>query len=103
MQGSFSPQATQAPPGEETAGLSMVPLQKLFEQLESREQCWTGAEPRKRQGKYGPNDMTGLKRTSPIVQFLRLFLNPLIGILLVASVVSAILCDPVDASIIIVI
>ncbi|MDQ2904773.1 MAG: magnesium-translocating P-type ATPase [Chloroflexota bacterium] len=81
----------------------MVPLQKLFEQLESSEQGLTGAEASKRLGKYGPNDMTGVKHTSPIVQFLRLFLNPLIIILLIASVVSAILGDPVDASIIIVI
>ena len=103
MQGAFPSQATQAPPGEEKAGTQTVPLKKLFAQLESSEQGLTGAEARKRLGRYGPNDMTGLKRTSPVVQFLRLFLNPLIAILLVASVVSALLGDPVDASIIIVI
>ncbi len=101
MQGSFPPQAPQAPPGEEKAGTPMIPLQKLFEQLGSSEGGLTGAEASKQLNKYGPNDMTGLKRTSPVVQFLRLFLNPLIAILLVASVISAILGDPVDASIII--
>ena len=101
MQGSSTSQA--APPGEEKAGTQTVPLKKLFAQLESSEQGLAGAEARKRLGRYGPNDMTGLKRTSPVVQFLRLFLNPLVAILLVASVVSALLGDPVDASIIIVI
>src|SRR5512142_3005788 len=38
-----------------------------------------------------------------MVQFLRLFANPLVAILLVASVVSAILGDRINASIIIVI
>ncbi len=101
MQVSSTSQA--APPSEEKAGTQTVPLQKLFEQLKSSEQGLTGAEARERLGKYGPNDMTGLKRSSPVVQFLRLFLNPLIAILLVASVVSALLGDPVDAIIIIVI
>ena len=101
--GSFPPQATQAPLDEEKAGTHTVPLQKLFEQLKSSEQGLTGAEASKRLDTYGPNDTTGLKRTSPVVQFLRLFLNPLVAILLVASVVSAILGDRVNASIIIVI
>ena len=47
-------------------GTHTVPLQKLFEQLESSEQGLTGAEARKRLDTYGPNDTTGLKRTSPV-------------------------------------
>ncbi len=103
MQKSLLPQITQVSPGKESASLPLVPLQKLFEQFESSEQGLTAVEARKRLDKYGPNDMTGVKHTSPLIQFLRLFLNPLIAILLVASVVSALLGDPVDASIIIVI
>ncbi|MBA2679583.1 MAG: magnesium-translocating P-type ATPase [Ktedonobacteraceae bacterium] len=103
MQRTFPPHATRASSDEEKARIHMVPLQKLFEQLESSEQGLTGSEASQRLDKYGPNDMTGLKHTSSIIQFLRLFLNPLIAILLVASVVSAILGDPVDASIIVVI
>src|SRR5579859_1558479 len=103
MQGSLPPQTTQASHGEEKAGTHTVPLKKLFEQLKSSEQGLTGAEARKRLDTYGPNDTTGLKRTSPVIQFLRLFLNPLVAILLVASVVSAILGDQVNASIIMVI
>jgi P-type Mg2+ transporter len=44
-----------------------------------------------------------VKRSSGIVQFLRLFLNPLVAILLLAALVSAILGDQINASIIIVI
>src|SRR5258708_1456862 len=100
MQGLFPPKATQAPPDEEKAGLHTVPLQKLFEQLKSSEQGLTGVEASKRLDTYGPNDTTGLKRTSPVVQFLRLFLNPLVAILLVVSVVWVILGDGINASII---
>lgn len=103
MQGSFSPQATQAPLDEEQAGTHTVPLKELFERLRSSEQGLTGAQASLRLGRYGPNDTTGLKRQSPVVQFLRLFLNPLVAILLIASIVSAILGDRVNASIIMVI
>ena len=100
MEGLLHSQVTQVPLNE---GTHTVPLKKLFEQLESSEQGLTSAEASKRLDTYGPNDTTGLKRTSPVVQFLRLFLNPLVAILLVASVVSAILGDRVNASIIMVI
>ncbi len=96
-------QVTQAPPNADKTGTQTIPLKKLFEQLESSEQGLTGAEASKRINTYGPNDTTGLKRTLPVVQFLRLFLNPLVAILLVACAVSVILGDPVDASIIVVI
>jgi magnesium-transporting ATPase (P-type) len=80
-----------------------LPVKKLFEQLESSEQGLTSDEAHKRQDKYGPNDTTGLSHTSPVVQFLRLFLNPLVAILIVASIISAILGDRINASIIMVI
>ncbi|GCE27692.1 magnesium-translocating P-type ATPase [Dictyobacter alpinus] len=70
---------------------------------ESSDQGLTSAEADKRLETYGPNDMLAVKHSSPVVQFLRLFLNPLTAILLVASIVSVILGDAVDASIIIVI
>lgn len=96
-------QATQAPPSAGKAGTQTVTLKKLFEQLESSEQGLTAVEASKRIDKYGPNDTAGLKHTSPVVQFLRLFLNPLVAILLVACIVSVILGDAIDASIIVVI
>jgi len=101
MQGSFTPQATPTPSGESKAETHTLPLKTLFEQLQSSEQGLTGEEARGRLDTYGPNDTTGIKRSSGLVQFLRLFLNPLVMILLLASLVSIILGDRVNASIII--
>jgi Mg2+-importing ATPase len=99
-------QAKQTPSSEgkaETPATPTIPLKTQFEQLQSSEQGLTSEEARKRLAKYGPNDPTGTKRTSALVQFLRLFLNPLVLILIIASLVSAALGDPVDASIILII
>lgn len=97
-------QATQTPSGEKKTGRTpTIPLKTQFEQLQSSEQGLTGEEARQRLAKYGPNDTTGIKHDSALVQFLRLFLNPLIIILIIASLVSAVLGDPVDASIILII
>jgi P-type Mg2+ transporter len=87
----------------ETAATPAIPLKTQFEQLQSSEQGLTEAEARKRLVKYGPNDPTSTKQASALVQFLRLFLNPLIVILLLASLISAVLGDVVDASIIFII
>ena len=101
MRGSLTSQATQTPSGESQAEMHTLPLKTLFEQLQSSERGLTGEQARKRLDTYGPNDTTGVKRSSGLVQFLRLFLNPLVMILLLASIVSLILGDRVNASIII--
>ena len=100
MQSSFTSQAVQESSDQGNVPLHTLPVKKLFEQLDSSERGLTSEEARRRQEKYGPNDTTGVKRSSAVVQFLRLFLNPLVAILLVAALVSAILGDPVNASII---
>jgi P-type Mg2+ transporter len=87
----------------ETATTPTIPLKTQFEQLQSSEQGLTDEEARQRLDKYGPNNTTGTKHVSGAVQFLRLFLNPLILILILASLVSAALGDRVDASIILII
>jgi P-type Mg2+ transporter len=101
MQGPLPPQGTPAPPAESQAGTRTIPLKTLSEQLQSSEQGLTDEEVRKRQEIYGPNETTGVKRSSGLVQFLRLFANPLVAILLLAAIVSAILGDRINASIII--
>src|SRR6266849_74141 len=103
MKDQLTQQATQTPSDEKKTETPTIPLKTQFEQLQSSEQGLTGEEARKRLDKYGPNDTTGTKRESGLVQFLRLFLNPLILILLLASLISAILGDPYDASIIFII
>ncbi len=50
---------------------------------------------------WGPNEPVRIRRRSAVGQFLRLFANPLVAILLVASVISALLGQAVDAVIII--
>jgi P-type Mg2+ transporter len=55
----------------------------------------------KQLAKYGLNDPTPMRRGAFAVELLFLFLNPLVIILLVASVVSAILGQGVDAGIIV--
>ncbi len=100
MQNELAQPARQTPTGEGETGTPTIPLKEQFEQLQSSEQGLTEAEARKRQATYGPNDPTSTKHASALVQFLRLFLNPLVVILILASLILAVLGDAVDASII---
>jgi len=61
----------------------------------------TSQEAAARLAQFGPNDPTPRRRRSPILDLLRLFLNPLVMILLIAAVASAFLGEKVDAGIII--
>ena len=63
----------------------------------------TSEEAGKRLSKYGPNDPAPAKRGVAIIELLVLFLNPLVIILLVASLVSLVIGDRVDAAIILVV
>jgi len=51
--------------------------------------------------RYGPNDPAPRKYRSAVVDFLRLFLNPLVLVLLVAATASALLGEATDAGIIV--
>jgi cation-transporting P-type ATPase F len=53
-----------------------------------------------RQERFGPNALTPPKRKSPFARFLLQFNNPLIYVLLVASVITLLVKGPVDAGII---
>jgi Mg2+-importing ATPase len=53
--------------------------------------------------RYGPNDPTPVRRGALAFELLILFLNPLVIILLIASIASAMLGQPVDAGIIVVV
>jgi Mg2+-importing ATPase len=54
-----------------------------------------------RLAQYGPNDPAPRKRRSVVRDFLRLFLNPLVVVLLIAATASALLGEATDAGIII--
>jgi cation-transporting ATPase F len=57
-------------------------------------------EVKHRQERFGLNALTPKKGKSPVVRFLLQFKNPLVIILVIASVVTAILKDPTDALVI---
>jgi P-type Mg2+ transporter len=61
----------------------------------------TTVEAARRLAQFGPNEPVVTRRLAAIVQLLRLFMNPLVAILLVASAVSAALGEVVDAVIIV--
>ncbi len=109
MQRSIEPQVaqqdvpnTQIPSQEHERTLQFLPLKNLFEQLHTSELGLSSQEAKLRLAKCGPNEPASAQHTSAIRQFLRLFLNPLVIILLLASIVSASLGDAINASIIIV-
>lgn len=60
----------------------------------------TTAEAEHRLKQHGPNVITAKRGKSPLIRFLLQFHNPLLYILLVASVITFVLKDPVDAAII---
>src|SRR5690349_15140809 len=67
-----------------------LPLSDLFQQLDTSAQGLTTQEAQRRFQKDGPNDPAAKSRETGFTQLLRLFLNPLVIILLIASGVSAI-------------
>src|SRR5581483_2318505 len=74
--------------------------EELLAHLQTSEQGLTSQEAQRRLSTYGPNEPVTVHRTGAIFQLLRLFLNPLVIILLLASLVSASLGDGVNATII---
>jgi len=63
----------------------------------------TSQQAAERLARFGPNDPAPVRRGALALEILLLFLNPLVVILLVAALISAILGDRVDAAIIVLI
>src|SRR6266511_4007992 len=74
-----------------------------FDQRRLSEKGLSSEEARRRLAMHGFNEPVSTRRAVPILQFLRFFANPLVIILLIASVISAITGDVVEAVIFIVI
>jgi Mg2+-importing ATPase len=70
----------------------------LLEQPPTAEHGLTSEEARRRLAEVGPNDPTGARRTAGAAQFLALFANPLVLILLITSLVAALLGQYFDAA-----
>jgi Ca2+-transporting ATPase len=78
-----------------------LPANEVLELLESDPQRGLDTfAVRHRQEHFGPNQLTPRKGKSPPVKFLLQFKNPLVFILVIASVVTAVLKDPLDAAVI---
>jgi Mg2+-importing ATPase len=75
-------------------------LSTLFEQLQTSDKGLTSAEAKRRLSRFGANELTIGRRSGAAVQILLLFANPLAIILLIASVISALLGEVLNASII---
>src|SRR5947207_8324037 len=83
------------------ASASPVSLDELYQQLHSSPGGLTIEEARKRLSQYGPNEPTVIRRGATLQQLLVFLANPLVIILLLASIISAILGEVLNASIII--
>jgi len=75
---------------------------KALEQSKAASCGLSSAEARRLLSAHGPNELTSARRAANVIQILRLFANPLIIILLIASLVSGLLGERVNASIIVV-
>ena len=77
-------------------------LETLFQEFHTSNEGLGQQEAANRLEKYGPNDPAPHKESNLLLQILRLFKNPLVIILLIASLVSALVGEVVNSSIIIV-
>jgi P-type Mg2+ transporter len=76
-------------------------LRDLFQTLEATPAGLTSDEANRRLRLYGPNSFVQESRFAALFSFLRLFANPLVIILILASTISIVLRDPVGGLIII--
>ncbi|MBE3567345.1 MAG: magnesium-translocating P-type ATPase [Thermogemmatispora sp.] len=75
-------------------------LSQLLTEVRSSEQGLTEEEARRRLRQFGPNEVAAERTSSGVAQLVRLFLNPLVAVLLLASLVSALLGELTNALII---
>jgi P-type Mg2+ transporter len=105
MQESLSPQHRAGDQQKQTlpiaARAASVTLETLYQQLHSSSAGLTTPEARKRLEQYGPNEPTVLRRGTTLRQLLVFLANPLVLILLLASIITAMLGEVVNSSIII--
>jgi Mg2+-importing ATPase len=80
-----------------------LPIAMLLDRVRTSDRGLTSQEARHRLDEVGPNDPLSARRVSLFAQVLSLFANPLVVILLVASIVSGALGEIINASIIVVI
>jgi Ca2+-transporting ATPase len=77
-----------------------LPTDAVFRQLETSDQGLTSDEVRKRRAEHGPNTLAGAEKTSRLKLLLNQFASPLVYILMVAAVATALLGEYADAAVI---
>lgn len=75
-------------------------LEEFFARLQSSPAGLTSDEAAERIARFGPNEPAPARRRGPLREFLRFSTNPLVVILLVASVISGFVGQVIDAAII---
>jgi P-type Mg2+ transporter len=80
-----------------------TPREALLRQLDSNTQGLTSAEAARRQARFGANSLSAESRYASLWAFLRMFANPLVLILIGASIVSLVTGGYVEGGIILVI
>lgn len=95
------PLSIEPAPGDPKAHAARVrgPLSQLFADLGASENGLTGEEARSRLSRFGPNELTA-SRGGAVTEILLLFANPLVIILLIAALISGLLGEIVNASIV---
>jgi Mg2+-importing ATPase len=78
-----------------------VSLDALYRHLQSSAQGLSSEQARKRLGQYGSNEPTTVRRMATLQQLLTFLANPLVLILLTASIITAVLGETLNAFIII--
>jgi Mg2+-importing ATPase len=91
----------QTTPSKSTATIdTSLAIADVFQELASSESGLTAADAADRLAQYGPNQPAPPKHSGPLLQFLHFCVNPLVLILLIASVASAFVGDRTGALII---
>ena len=82
------------------ANRQQAPLALILEQFHTSEQGLTNQEAKERLAAIGPNELAVVRRTAGLQQLLAFLANPLVVILLLASIFAALLGEAINAMII---
>lgn len=78
-----------------------ITLEQVFNELGISEKGLTEHEAEERLGKYGTNVFHTEERAQALILFLKQFISPLIFLLIIAAIVTAVLKEPIDTGVII--